>query len=132
MKDKKLCELRDYKFFCFNGKCKLLFIATNRQNSNEPTTFDFFDIDYNHIDVRQGHPNAKVLPEKPKNYNEMIELSARLSDGIPFVRVDFYEVNGKTYFGELTFFHDGGMVPFDPEKWDSIFGDWLELPQVAL
>lgn len=131
MEDSKSGELRDYKFFCFNGQCKMLFIATNRQNSNKSTTFDFFDIDFNHIDVRQGHPNATPLPEKPKNYKEMISLAECLSDGIPFVRVDFYEVNGKTYFGELTFFHDGGMVPFEPEKWDSIFGDWLKLPELV-
>lgn len=131
MEDSKSGELRDYKFFCFNGQCKMLFIATNRQNSNKSTTFDFFDIDYNHIDVRQGHPNATPLPEKPENYNEMISLAECLSDGIPFVRVDFYEVNGKTYFGELTFFHDGGMVPFEPEKWDSVFGDWLKLPELV-
>lgn len=131
MEDSKSGELRDYKFFCFNGQCRMLFIATNRQNSNKSTTFDFFDIDFNHIDVRQGHPNATPFPEKPENYNEMISLAECLSDGIPFVRVDFYEVNGKTYFGELTFFHDGGMVPFEPEKWDVIFGDWLRLPEVV-
>ncbi len=59
----------------------------------------------------------------------MKELAAVLSAGIPHVRVDFYDVNGHIYFGEMTFFHWGGMKPFEPEKWDYIFGDWIKLPE---
>ena len=58
----------------------------------------------------------------------MKELARKLSIGIPQVRVDFYEVNGKVYFGEMTFFHWSGMTPFEPEKWDEIFGSWINLP----
>ena len=60
----------------------------------------------------------------------MKELAKRLSQGIPHVRVDFYEVAGEIYFGELTFYHMCGMAPFNPEKWDYVFGGWIDLPQV--
>lgn len=128
MEDAEDHELRDYKFFCFNGKVKALFIATNRGTENEETTFDFFDEEFNHLDFRNGHPNAEKLPHKPKQFELMKELAGKLSEGIPQVRVDFYEVNGKVYFGEMTFFHWSGMTPFEPEKWDEIFGSWIELP----
>ena len=129
MEDEKTAELRDYKFFAFNGEVKALFIATERQNVNEETKFDFFDAEFNHLDFTNGHPNAKVYPEKPEMFEEMKKLAAKLSCGIPHVRVDFYEVNGKIYFGELTFFHWSGMVPFTPEEWDYKFGEWIELPK---
>lgn len=127
MEDSKTGELRDYKFFCFNGVAKALFIATERQKANEEVKFDFFDMNFTHIDVRQGHPNAPILPNKPETFDEMYRLAEVLSKGIPQLRVDFYEVDGKVYFGELTFSHFAGMVPFEPEIWDETFGDWIEL-----
>ena len=127
MQDTSTAELRDYKFFCFGGKAKLLFIATDRQTEGEETKFDFFDMDFNHIDVRNGHPNGDVPPAKPICFDEMRQLAEKLSAGIPQLRVDFYEVDGKVYFGELTFFHWTGLVPFEPEQWDYTFGEWIEL-----
>lgn len=127
MEDTKTKELRDYKFFCFDGVVKYLFIATDRQNREEPY-FDFFDADFNYLDMRQGHPNAPTLPEKPLSFEEMKALAAKLSAGMPHVRVDFYEVDGKVYFGEFTFFHHGGWTPFDPEEWDLKFGKEIKLP----
>lgn len=121
-------DLPDYKFFCFNGKVKALFIATERQNPNEDVKFDFFDADFNHLPFRQGHENARALPAKPKSFNEMKRIAETLSKGIPHVRVDLYEVKGRPFFGELTFCHFGGMVPFEPEQWDYKFGEWLEIP----
>lgn len=128
MQDDTTAELRDYKFFCFGGKAKLLFIATDRQTEGEETKFDFFDMDFNHIDVRNGHPNADEPPAKPICFDEMRSLAEKLAAGIPQLRVDFYEVNGKVYFGELTFFHWTGLVPFEPEQWDYTLGEWIELP----
>ena len=125
MEDDKTAELRDYKFFCFNGEAKLLFIATDRQTAGEETKFDFFDMEYNHLPFTNGHPNAAVLPEKPLCFDEMRSLAEKLSAGIPHLRVDFYEVNGKVYFGELTFSHWSGFVPFDPAEWDEKLGDML-------
>lgn len=128
MEDKLTGELRDYKFFAFNGCVKALYIASERQSAGAETKFDFFDTDFNHLPFKNGHPNAKVPPEKPKGFKEMIRLAEKLSVGIPHVRVDFYEINGRIYFGELTFFHWSGMKKFEPKKWDRIFGSWIDLP----
>lgn len=121
-------DLPDYKFFCFDGVAKYLFIATERMNESTETRFDFFDREFKHIDVTNGHPNADVLPRKPKSFDEMLALAGKLSIGLPHVRVDFYEVNGKVYFGEMTFFHWGGMVPFVPREFDYEMGECLTLP----
>lgn len=128
LKDGNSSDLRDYKFFCFDGEAKALFVASERQSEHSETKFDFFDMDFNHLDVRNGHPNADVLPEKPKTFETMKVLAEKLSEGYPHIRVDFYEVDGKAYLGELTLYHWSGMVPFEPEEWDAIFGDWLKLP----
>lgn len=129
MEDEKTAELRDYKFFSFDGETKAMFIATERASETEETKFDFFDMDYNHLPFTNGHPNAKVLPEKPEKFDEMRLLADKLSAGIPHARIDFYEVNGRVYFGEITFFHWSGMKPFDPPEWDRIFGEWIKLPE---
>ena len=128
MEDNKDRELRDYKFFCFNGKVKYLFIATNRQGEGD-TYFDFFDEKFNHLDITNGHPNAPEVPHKPYNFDKMIQLANKLSKNIPHVRVDFYEVNNKIYFGEMTFYHWSGYVPFEPSEWDYKFGELIELPK---
>lgn len=123
-------ELKDYKWFCFNGEAKALFIATDRSKLDEETKFDFFDVDFNHLPFTNGHPNALLKPRKPVGFEKMKELASKLSKGFPHIRVDFYDINGKIYFGELTFFHWSGIVPFNPEKWDYIFGSWISLPNI--
>ncbi len=128
LEDEVTKELRDYKFFAFDGEVKCLFVATDRQKPNEPTKFDFFDREYRHLDIVNGHPNAAVPPEKPAHFDLMLQLASTLSRGFPFLRVDLYEVNGRVYVGELTLHHYSGFVPFVPEKWDGIFGEWLTLP----
>lgn len=128
MEDKRYHELRDYKFFCFNGVVKALFIATERQSKSGETKFDFFDENFNHLNILNGHPMATQAPAKPETFEKMKALAAKLSEGIPHVRVDLYDVNGKIYFGELTFSHWGGLKRFDPEEWDVKFGEWLSLP----
>lgn len=128
MEDSESHELTDYKFFAFNGKVKSLFIATDRF-SQEETKFDFFDENFNHLPMTNGHPNSTIPIKKPQNFELMKTLAEKLSLGIPHVRVDFYEVNGKVYFGELTFSHWSGLVKFDPPEWDEKFGEWIELPK---
>ena len=127
MEDSAVHELRDYKFFTFNGKVKALFVAADRQTKGKPTTFDFFDENYNHLPIKQGHPNAAKVPDKPVCFDEMKTLAEKLAEGIPHVRVDFYEVNGNVYVGELTFYHFSGFTPFVPQEWDYKFGEWLDL-----
>ncbi len=125
--DSKTHALDDFKFFCFDGEVKALFIATGRQEYEEPR-FDYFDADFNHLDLIQHHPMSGKEIEKPATFEKMKQIAMKLSKGIPAVRVDLYEVDGKVYFGEYTFTHHGGFVPFYPEKWDYVFGSWIKLP----
>ena len=129
MEDENTSELRDYKFFCFDGVVRALFIATDRQKKDTDTKFDFFDENGNHLPIKQGHPNADVPPDLPQNFELMKKFASILSKGIAQLRVDFYEVNGHVYFGELTFSHFDGLMPFIPDKWDRTFGDWITLPK---
>ncbi len=112
-------RLVDYKFFCFGGKVKFMFIATGRGTD---LRFDFFDRDYNHLPVVNGVPNADVIPEKPLNYEEMLEVAEKLAAGIHNVRIDLYNIEGKIYFSEMTFYHNGGMVAFEPYDTDVMLG----------
>ena len=121
-------ELRDYKIFCFDGVPRAMFIASDRFDKKEETKFDFFDMDFNHLPFTNGHPNATKKIEKPRGFEEMKQLAAKLSQGIPHVRVDFYDIKGKIYFGEMTFFHWSGMKSFVPVDWDYTFGSWIKLP----
>jgi len=129
MEDAKTGELRDYKFFSFDGVTRIMYVATDRASKTTETRYDFFDMDFQHLPFTNTHPNADVCPEKPANFDEMRKLADKLSKGFPHVRVDFYEVNGKTYWGEITFFHNSGTIPFEPDEWDMILGSWLELPR---
>ena len=128
MVDESGYELKDYKWFCFDGVPKALFIATDRGVKGEETKFDFFDADFNHLPFTNGHPNSPHTILKPQGFEKMKELAAKLSEGQPHLRVDFYDINGKIYFGELTFYHWSGTTPFEPVEWDYKFGEWIKLP----
>ena len=120
----------DYKFFCFNGEPKVLFLASERYNAQGlPPRFDYYDMQLNHLPVKsKGHDNTeKALLPFPE-FDEMKRIATVLSEGFAHVRVDLYLVNGRIYFGEMTFHHDGGLVPFIPEEWDLIFGEMIKLP----
>lgn len=125
MVDESGTELKDYKFFCFDGEVKMLFVATDR--SINDTRFDFFDVDFNHLPFKQGHPWARHEIKKPAGFERMKEIATVLSKGFRHVRVDLYDINGHIYFGELTFFHFSGNVPFVPKEWDEKIGEWLNL-----
>ena len=126
-KDQETGELRDYKFFCFNGEPKLMFVATERGVKN--TKFDFYDMQFNHMNIVQHYPNSVSAIKKPEHFEKMLELAKKLREGFPHVRVDFYEANGQVYFGEMTFYHFGAIVPFETKEWDKKIGDWLVLPE---
>ena len=126
MVDESKTQLKDYKFFCFDGEPKALFVASDR---NVDTRFDFFDMNFRHMNVTNGHANSDSEIKKPAGFNEMKKLAKILSKDIPHVRVDFYDINGRVYFGEMTFFHWGGFVPFVPESFDYLFGSWITLPE---
>ena len=121
--------LADYKIFCFRGKPQFLFVATDRDNPAEETKFDFFDTQWRHLDIRNGHPNAAVPPERPAHFAQMLELARTLAEDFPQVRIDFYETpDGRVLFGEYTFYHWSGFVPFEPEGTDERLGAYFEVP----
>lgn len=117
----------DYKFFCFNGEPSFLYVGSER---DVDVKFDFFDIDWNWFNVRQGHLNAKIVPSKPDNYEKMLDICRIISKPFPHVRVDLYNIDGNIRFGELTFFHFGGLVPFEPDSFDASFGKWFDIEAV--
>ena len=92
-------DLVDYKFMCFNGKVKCSFVCLNRR-SKDGLNVDFYDLKWNKMPFERHYSNSNIVLDKPKNYDNMIKLAEKLSQEIPFVRVDFYEVKGKIYFGE--------------------------------
>lgn len=128
MEDSETCELRDYKFFCFNGIPKAMFIASDRGADN--VKFDYFDMDFIHLDIKQKYSHSTERLKMPDTFEQMKELSEILSKGLPHVRVDFYEVDGQCYFGELTFYHFSGFMPFQPFEWDNIFGGYIDLSKI--
>lgn len=123
-------EIKDYKIFTFNGEPKLMYIASGRNYSKKEKQVvyaDFFDMDFNHVNLCIDHENAPVCPQKPKTFEQMVDCARKLAQGTKHLRVDFYEVNGKLYSGELTFFHCGGLQPFKTREWDAVLGDWISL-----
>ena len=128
MENTRSGDLKDYKVFAFDGTAKALFVASDRQNKNEETKFDFYDMQFNHLEIKNGHPNSNKKAEKPVTLALMKTISEVISKGYPHIRVDFYEVNGQLYVGELTLFHFSGFVPFEPDSWDYEFGKWISLP----
>lgn len=124
--DKK--ELKDYKLFCFNGIPQIVLVCSERYSS-ENMCETWFDMNWNLIDVVESGHRIDTTISKPKKFKEMIEFSKKLSKNIPHVRVDWYEIKGKLYFGELTFYPASGFEKFEPEEWNYKMGEMLELPK---
>ena len=121
-------EIIDYKLMCFNGKMICSFVCTNRFSENG-LNVTFFDKNWNKMPFERHYPMDRNAIEKPVNYDKMIDLAEKLSKNIPFVRVDFYEVNNKIYFGEMTFYPGCGFEEFNPKEWDYKLGSLIELPK---
>ncbi len=121
----------DYKFMCFDGEPKLLFLdlgvinPDSSYNHNYPR--NIYDMDFNLLPVHETRPNADYHVDKPKHFEEMVEIARTLSKPFPFCRVDLYNVDGKIYFGEITFYHGGGCNNIQPEEWDLRMGSWIDL-----
>lgn len=112
----------DYKFMCFSGKMENCFICLNRHTTG--LNINFYDRKWNLLPFERHYKNSKEKIEKPILYEKMIELSEKLAKDFDFVRVDFYEVNNKIYFGELTFCPGAGFEEFTPEEWDYKIGSY--------
>ena len=116
----------DYKVFCFGGKAEVLHTCVDRELND--LKIDFFDFDWNHLDIKRGNcKNSDKLLKKPKNLQKMKEISEVLAKDIRFTRVDFYEIDGRLLFGEISFFPASGFKKFVPEEWDLKFGEMIEL-----
>ena len=126
MEEKPNTELNDYKLMCFNGKVRCSFVCSERF-SDDGLWVTFFDKDWNVMPFERHYPKSVNAIEKPKTYEKMVEFAEILSKDIPFVRVDFYEISGKLYFGELTFFPGSGYEEFEPEEWDYKLGKMIDL-----
>lgn len=120
-------DLPDYKFFCFNGEPKFCQVISGR---NTTESIDFFDLDWNHQPFHEPRkfPHAIIQPSCPPYFSQMIGLARQLAVGKPFSRIDFYDVNGRVLFGEITFFPTSGMGGFDDKAWDYKFGELIKLP----
>ena len=117
-------ELIDYKFYCFNGKVEFIQVISERKTNMSQ---DFYDLEWNKIDIRDGVKSSNITIERPFKLEEMIFIAERLSSKFLFVRVDLYYVNDNIYFGELTFTPRGGMIRFKPLEEDIRLANLIEL-----
>lgn len=122
-------DLNDYKLFCFNGNPEFTLVCSERFSSDNMNK-SYFDNNWNLLNIKEGNHNNDVNIKKPLNFDKMKELSKLLSKNIPFLRVDFYEIENKIYFGELTFYPNGGYEKFEPEEWDYKLGKLINLEGV--
>ena len=122
-------DIVDYKFYCFNGVPKFLYVSEGLSN-HQTASISFLTLDWSFAPFhRSDYKEFSELPQKPYHFNEMIEIAKVLSKDIPFIRVDLYEVENHIYFSELTFFPASGMMPLEPEEWDYKLGEMLVLPE---
>lgn len=115
----------DYKVLCFNGKVKLVEVHIDRYGNHKQ---DFYDEKWNKTTISQDSTISDFVYEKPRQFENMIQLSEKLSIDIYQVRIDWFIVQDKLYFGEITFFDGSGFVPFDKEEYDYLLGGWIKLP----
>lgn len=123
-------DLPDYKFFCFNGKVFCSYLMRNYTMDRHAGENAFLDREFKLMPVsRTDYRRITEQPEKPKNYEKMVEIAEKLSKPFPHVRVDFYNIDGTVIFGELTFFTNSGYIPFDPDSFDYEMGKAFALPE---
>ncbi len=128
MADDSGSELKDYKFHCFSGEPKIATVVLNRFKEGGPNG-NFYDMDWNRLPFYQHYrPSINEVP-KPKSFEQMKAIARRLSEGLPYIRIDYYEVEGQLYVGELTLHPASGWLEFIPESADDLVGSWVELPQ---
>ena len=122
--------LTDYKFFCFNGKVKFLYVSQGLED-HSTAGISFFDLNGNRLPFKRGDFRPIDTFTPPTKFNEMVEIVKTVSKklNLPFIRIDLYEVYGHLYFSEFTFFPCSGMLPFEPEEWDEKLGKMLILPK---
>jgi len=127
MVDESGTQLKDFKLFCFDGEVKVIQVDFNRFTGHRR---NLYTPQWERLDMFIMYPNApQVSIPRPKKLDEMLKWGAELSRGFPFLRVDFYEIHDRIYFGEFTFHHEGGLGRIKPERFNTLMGDWIRLPQ---
>lgn len=122
-------DLPDYKFFCFDGKPFCLYTMINYTHNHDNGQLGFFDMDYNLLPFcRKDYKSIQKQIPKPKGFDMMVEYARILSQGFPHVRVDFYDIDGRIIFGEMTFYTASGYTVFEPDEFDFILGKQFVLP----
>lgn len=130
MKQEGRDSLNDYKFYCFNGKPQFVEVHVDRYQNAKSSFFSLDNFEQlSFRDVPQEQLVQEQL-EKPERFDEMVALAEKLADRLPFVRVDFYYVDDTIKFGEMTFYPGDGRADFQPEKYNKILGDMLQLPKI--
>lgn len=125
--DAGISGLTDYKFYCFGGNPRLLYVSRGLEN-HATARISFLNLDWTFAPFsRNDYASFEELPKRPASFDKMVKLARTLSEGIPFVRVDFYDVAGEPKFSEMTFHPCSGFMPFDPPEWDLRLGDMLSL-----
>lgn len=120
-------DLIDYKFFCFNGKVKVIYGVSNRK-VGESACLGIYDENFIKLDAhRTDEKRQDVALPKPKNFDKMKNIAEILSQNFPEVRVDLYNIEGTIYFGELTFYDGSGYMEFEPDSFDYTFGDFFSI-----
>ncbi|WP_026567973.1 ATP-grasp fold amidoligase family protein [Bacillus sp. UNC41MFS5] len=127
MKDASSVVLKDYKFYCFNGKPEFVQLSEGMENQRT-ASMAFLTLEWEREPfVRNDFFPIEKIPAKPIHFELMKSFAEQLSQGHTFLRVDLYEINGKVYFSELTFFPTSGFIPIKPEKNDEYIGKRLQL-----
>lgn len=130
MEDASGNGLNDYKFYCFDGEPKYLYVS-NGMDNHETARLSFLTMNWEKAPFgRSDYREFEVLPPKPKMFDEMVKIAKSLSSGHPFLRVDLYEINGQVYFSELTFSPCSGFMPFVPREWDEKLGELVNIEKV--
>ena len=125
MTDESNEELKDYKVYNFNGEPRVIQVDYNRFVAHKR---NLYDKDWKYIEAAIQYPsNSNIKIKKPQNLKKMLELSKKLSKDIPHVRCDFYSIEDKIYFGELTFYSESGFGKFKPENFEKEMGEWIEI-----
>lgn len=121
--------LLDYKFYCFNGEPRFLYVGyANIKNNIKQDMLSFYDLNWKKTPFyRIDHQELPFEVECPEKFEEMIDIAKKLSNGIPFVRVDLYYINKRIYFSELTFCPGGGYGEFSPYEWEKQIGSWIQI-----
>lgn len=123
MEDAANKDLLTYKFMCFNGEPAIMYVTVK----NDDIWENYYDLDFNPLNISRGFHQSYTSIKKPESFEMMKQVARKLSEGLPHIRLDLYEVNGQVYFSEYTFYDWAGLAKFEPSKWDEELGDKVAL-----